>query len=110
MSNAFSFELPVGVVDAAGDLHRAGVMRVARAIDEVEALGDPRVRGNPAYLSVAVLSRVIERLGGIEPVPSSVLERLLIVDFLYLQELYEDINGGVNKSVGPCPRCGWEDA
>ena len=52
-----------GYVDAAGMVHRDGVMRLATARDEIMPLRDPRVRENPSYLTVLLLSRVVTRLG-----------------------------------------------
>ena len=40
----FSFNLPKGLIDADGDLHQRGVMRMATARDEIEPLRDPRVK------------------------------------------------------------------
>ena len=60
----FSFILPRGYVDRSGRLHRDGVMRLATARDELVPLRDDRVRENPAYLTVVLLSRV--RLPAVE--------------------------------------------
>jgi hypothetical protein len=38
-------------------------MRLATAMDEIEAVNDPRVQANEAYLPVVLLSRVVLRLG-----------------------------------------------
>ena len=62
-----SFTLPRGYVDEGGVLHREGVMRLARAADEILPLTDPRVEKNPAYLLVLLLSRVIVKLGPTVP-------------------------------------------
>ena len=50
------FELPKGYVDAEGNLHRDGVMRLATAADEIYPLKDPRVQNWPAYLIVILLA------------------------------------------------------
>lgn len=50
LKTEFEFRLPRGYIDAAGDLHTDGVMRLATAGDELLPLKDPRVRQNPAYL------------------------------------------------------------
>lgn len=63
----YEFTLPLGYVDAEGNLHRDGLMRLATAADEILPLRDPRVQTNAAYLSVILLSRVITRLGSISP-------------------------------------------
>ena len=59
----YEFRLPIGYVDAEGELHRDGVMRLATAADEIHPLRDPRVRRNEAYLTVIVLSDVLWTLG-----------------------------------------------
>ncbi|MEN9938474.1 MAG: hypothetical protein RLZZ387_5053 [Chloroflexota bacterium] len=103
----FGFSLPLGYVDERGVVHREGVMRRATALDEVEPLGDPRVRGNEAYLAILLLSRVLVRLGGIGPVPPSVVGQLFAPDFTYLQQLYVQINSPEPQIVETaCPSCG----
>ena len=44
----YEFELPKGYIDAKGDLHRKGVMRLATAADEILPLKDMRVQNLPA--------------------------------------------------------------
>lgn len=61
----YEFTLPRGYMDRQGILHREGVMRLATAADEILPLKDSRVQQNPGYLSVILLSRVIERLGSL---------------------------------------------
>ena len=103
----FAFTLPCGYVDEQGNLHRQGVMRRATALDEVEPLRDPRVRGNEAYLSILLLSRVVVELGAISPVPPAAIERLFATDFTYLQNLYERVNQADAGLVETeCPTCG----
>jgi hypothetical protein len=58
-----AFTLPQGYADAAGNIHRDGVMRLATARDEIEPLRDASVRSNGAYLSVLLLARTVTRLG-----------------------------------------------
>ncbi|HEX9668970.1 MAG TPA: phage tail assembly protein [Thermoanaerobaculia bacterium] len=100
------FTLPLGYVDAEGNLHRDGVMRLATAGDEILPLKDPRVRSNEAYLVVILLSRVITRLGALAQVNPKVVEGLYAADLAYLQELYNRINGNGRAAVpAVCPRC-----
>ena len=47
LQTEFPFTLPRGFVDAEGDVHREGVMRLATANDEVAPLKDPRVQRQP---------------------------------------------------------------
>ena len=69
----FPFELPKGYVDAAGDLHRTGTMRLATAADEIYPLKDPRVQNWPAYLIIILLARVVTRLGTLPDVNPGVI-------------------------------------
>jgi hypothetical protein len=73
-------------------LHRNGVMRLATAADEILPLRDPRVQQNPAYLSIAVLARVITRLGSMTELDTGTVEGLFATDLDFLQQLYERIN------------------
>lgn len=87
------FTLPKGYLDAEGTLHREGVMRLATAADEILPLKDPRVQGNPSYLTIIVLARVVTRLGTLSDVNTKVVEGLFASDLNYLQALYERLNG-----------------
>jgi hypothetical protein len=101
------FELPKGYVDGDGDLHRAGVMRLATAADEIYPLRDPRVQNWPAYLIVLLLSRVVTRLGRLPEVTPAVIEGLFSEDLAHLQDLYNRINGLAPRTVlTSCPHCG----
>ncbi len=105
LQTEYEFTLPLGFVDEAGTLHRDGVMRLATALDEVEAMRDPRVRANDGYLSVLLLSRVLARLGTIEPVPAERVERLFSADFAYLQDLFVRLNDAGSVAETECPAC-----
>lgn len=86
------FSLPKGYVDAAGNLHRKGVMRLATAADEILPLRDPRVQQNEAYLTVIVLARVVVKLGTLTDIDTGVVEGLYASDLAYLQRLYDELN------------------
>ena len=88
----FNFTLPKGYLDGEGNLHRKGVMRLAKAMDEIAPLKDPRVKSNPAYATVLILSRVVVRLGALESVSPRVIETLYAADLNYLYDLYRQIN------------------
>ena len=103
----YEFTLPCGFVDEAGTLHRDGVIRLSTALDELEALKDPRVKANDSYLSVVLLSRVIVRLGAIPGLAPEHVERLFSADFAYLQELFVRLNdAGAGVAETQCPECG----
>ena len=88
----FEFTLPKGYLDADGNLHRIGMMRLARAIDEITPMRDPRVKSNPAYSTVIILARVITRLGALEEVTPAIIENLFTCDLNYLYQLYRQLN------------------
>jgi hypothetical protein len=106
LQTEFPFTLPRGYVDAQGDLHKDGTMRLATAFDEIAPLKDPRVLNNPGYLLVILLSRVITRLGTVEHINPKVIEGLFAADLAYLQDLYARVNGtGHNRVRTQCPHC-----
>jgi len=107
LQTEFEFTLPRGYIDAHGNLHRRGLMRLATALDEIEPLQDARVRTNEAYLSVVLLSRVITRLGDIRSISTTVIEGLFSADLAYLQHLYIQVNDqGTSLVETQCPTCG----
>jgi len=100
------FTLPMGFADEAGTLHRQGTMRLATAADEILPMKDPRVQQNPAYLSVILLARVINRLGDLKTVNTKTVEGLFAADLAYLQDMYNRINqSGTNAIQTSCPKC-----
>jgi hypothetical protein len=102
----FSFTLPRGYVDAAGVVHRDGVMRLATARDELVPLRDDRVRENPAYLTVVLLARVVMRIGTVADVHVGTLENLFAADLAFLQDLYRQVNAeGHTRATVACPAC-----
>jgi len=82
-------------------------MRLATAADEILPLKDPRVKSNPAYLTVILLSRVITKLGSLENINPALIENLFASDLAYLQGLYAKINeNAANEIQAVCPECG----
>lgn len=107
LQTEFEFTLPRGYVDAHGNLHRTGLMRLATALDEIEPLQDPRVQANEAYLTILLLSRVITRLGELQQINPAIIEGLFTSDVAYLQALYIRVNEtGANQVETQCPGCG----
>jgi len=109
MQTEFAFQLPRGYADAAGEVHRDGVMRLATARDEIEPLREVEVRQNPAYLTVALLARTVTRIGTVTEITPELVEGLYAADFDHLQRLYERINTD-EEAVGvvACPSCAHE--
>ncbi|MFN8499777.1 MAG: phage tail assembly protein [Anaerolineae bacterium] len=106
LQTEFEFDLPRGYVDTNGGLHRHGKMRLATAMDEIAPLRDPRVKSNPAYLSVLILSRVVTELGELGEVNTHTIENLFAADLAYLQDLYRRVNSdGAAELTVTCPEC-----
>ncbi|MFF3006225.1 hypothetical protein ACFVTF_25845 [Kitasatospora sp. NPDC057940] len=102
----FEFELPRGYLDDEGVLHRHGAMRLATARDELMPQIDLRVKENPAYLSVVLLSHVITRLGTVTDVHAGVVEQMYATDVAFLQDFYQRINSeGHTRAAVTCPHC-----
>ncbi len=109
LQTEFEFTLPRGYVDRDGNVHRHGVMRLATAMDEITPLRDLRVRSNQAYLVIALLSRVIVKLGNLPQVTTSTIEGLFAADLAYLQAFYRQINEqGTSRLTLRCPDCNAE--
>jgi hypothetical protein len=106
LQTEFEFTLPKGYIDAEGNLHRKGIMRLATAMDEIAPLREARVKNNQAYLTVAILARVVTRLGGIQEVTPEIIEALFTADVAYLQDFYRQINSdGAGQLTITCPEC-----
>ena len=106
LQTEFLFTLPRGFLDAEGNLHREGVMRLATAFDEIAPMKDPRVQSNPGYLVIILLSRVVTRLGTLEHLNPKVIEGLFAGDMAFLQDLYRRVNEhGHNRVSVSCPHC-----
>ncbi|MDQ4075382.1 MAG: phage tail assembly protein [Chloroflexota bacterium] len=106
LQTEFEFTLPMGYVDAEGNVHREGTMRLATAIDEIAPMRDPRVKANEAYLTIILLSRVVDSLGTLRDVNPHVIENLFAADFAYLQDFYRRINENGQATIDvSCPQC-----
>jgi hypothetical protein len=70
-------------------------MRLATGRDELEPLRDPFVKGpDDPRLTMLVLARVVQRLGGIEHVTLNEIESLFAADLAFLQDFYSVVNFG----------------
>ncbi len=107
LQTSYPFVLPRGYVDAAGTLHKEGRMRLATARDELRPQIDMRVKENPGYLSVVLLSQVITQLGSVAEVHVGVVEQMYATDIAFLQDFYRRINSEGHTRAGvSCPSCG----
>lgn len=103
----FFFTLPKGYVDRDGNVHKDGIMRLSNARDEILPLNDQRVKQNPAYMTVVLLSRVVTCLGTITEIDTKIIEGLYSIDMVFLLNMYHKINT-MDKPLykGICPHCG----
>ena len=109
LQTEFNFVLPRGYLDGNGTLHREGTMRLARARDEIYPQSDAKVRENPSYLTVILLTRTITKLGTLPEVDQWVVESLFASDLAFLQDLYRRINQeGHSQAAVTCPHCSTE--
>lgn len=97
----YTFTLPVGLVSPDGRAFQQGGMRLATALDEIEPMGDPRVRANEAYYGLLVLARVITWLGPYRTVTPELVSSLAALDFSYLQQVYGSLNSAGARMPQP---------
>ena len=91
----YEFTLPRGYVDAAGSVHKKGVMRLATARDELEPLRHPTVSGpDDPRLTLMILARVVTKLGDVPMITVNEIEGLFAADLAFLQDFYGVINFG----------------
>lgn len=100
------FILPRGYVDAHGNVHRHGRMRLATLLDEIAPQNHPAVQENEAYMVVLLMARVITQLGQLTAVTPQVVEGLFTADIAYLEDLYLRLNSAERLVMGTaCPHC-----
>ncbi len=105
MQDSYNFFLPLGA-EINGKLCRNGKMHLATALDELEIQNHDDVAMNTRYRDILLLSKVIDNLEEISPVTPEILEELFETDFLYLQLLYQNINGDMEMRFSTeCPVC-----
>ncbi|MBH8575152.1 phage tail assembly protein [Nostocaceae cyanobacterium CENA369] len=106
INTEFDFILPRGLVDAEGNIHRQGVMRLATAKDEIYLQKNRAALDNSAYGVIVMLSRVIVRLGNLSEITTDLLENLFSRDLAYLREFYNRINQQGDAYIPvQCPQC-----
>jgi hypothetical protein len=96
-------------VDEVGQVHREGQMRLATAVDEIEAVEHPQVQAKESYLPLILLSRVVVQLGALGEITPTIMGGLFASDLAYLQDLYLRLNSSEPVTVGAvCPYCNRE--
>lgn len=106
MQTEFEFTLPRGYIDEAGVLHKQGRMRLATAVDEIEAVEHPQVLEKESYLPIYLLGRVVTQLGTLPAVTPQVIAHLFAADLAYLQDMYLRLNSSNEIVINAvCPHC-----
>lgn len=109
LQTEYEFNLPKGYIDEAGVIHKNGIMRLATAMDEIQASNHPKVKACPEYMPVIVLSKVVRRLGTLTVVTPQIIEGLFSADMNYLQNMYQTVNDIDGPQIHvTCPHCGKE--
>jgi len=90
MEEGFEFKLLKGLLDANRELHRQGKMRLLTAKDEliVQELSSQNPNTDLVFL---LLAQAIAQLGNLTKVTTYQLEQLFLPDFIYLQNLFTNL-------------------
>jgi hypothetical protein len=105
-SEAVEFYLPLGLLWE-GKEYRKGHMHLATTLDELTVQKTDDVAMNTRYRDVLLLAQVVDDLEGIKPVTAEMIENLFEADFLFLQLLYQELNGETGSRItAACPECG----
>jgi hypothetical protein len=101
----FEFELPIGYLDADGQLHRAAVLRKMTGRDEA-VLADKKNRNSGARMITELLGNCLLRLGSMERPGSKVAQALYSADrHFLLVKLREITFGSEMQGTYSCPTC-----
>jgi hypothetical protein len=104
------FYLPLGL-PWEGKVYRKGHIHLATTLDELDIQNADDVGMNTRYRDIMLFSRVIDDFDMLRPVTVEMIENLFEADFLYLQLLYKELNGGADyKILTTCPNCGHQEA
>ena len=90
--NTYPFTLPKGIIDSQGIKHDRGLMRMTTGIDELCWQQDFHTQENKAYGIAILLSRTVMAIGEITTIDKNTIENLLLNDFRYLVDFYNQIN------------------
>ncbi|MCR5254011.1 MAG: hypothetical protein K6C98_09915 [Treponema sp.] len=107
MSEQITFYLPLGL-EVDGKTHRAGKMHLTTTIDELNIQENEDVSFNSRYRDILLLASVIDEIGEITNVTKETIMELYEADFLYLQLLYNQVNGNTSPAITRCETCGTE--
>jgi len=101
----FEFTLPVGYIDADGQLHRAASLRKMTGRDEA-ILADKKNRHNGARMITELLGSCLLRLGSLERPGAKIAQSLFSADRHYLLVKLREITFGSEMQASySCPTC-----
>lgn len=84
----------------------SGEMRLAKVKDFIDAQRDSRIKTNPGYLYIILLTRVIKKIGTEKAINSAVIGKLCPEDFSFLIDFFNEINHGLIKRIPVECSCG----
>ena len=90
MTDEFDFKLPKGLIDANGELHAQGKMRLLTAQDEL-IVQELASRDRNTDIVFLLLAQAIAKLGNLHQVTAQQLEQLFLPDFVCLQDLFRQL-------------------
>jgi hypothetical protein len=103
---AYEFELPIGVRDQDGRLHRSGTLRKMTGRDEA-ILADPQNQRNGGRLVTELLASCVLTIGELPHVGAPVIAAMYSADRNYLLlKLREVTFGPTLQASYKCPSCG----
>ncbi len=107
MSQQINFCLPLGI-EKDGKLLKHGKMHLTTTMDELKVQTSEDTELNPRYRDILLLASVIDEIEDITDVDKDVILDLYEADFLYLQLLYNQVNGTSEPITTKCQNCGYE--
>ena len=107
MSEQITFYLPLGL-EINEKTYRTGKMHLTTTIDELNVQENEEITFNSRFRDILLLASVIDEIGDIKEVTKETIMELYEVDFLYLQLLYNQVNGKSKASYAKCTGCGTE--
>lgn len=97
IKSIFNFTLPESLEH--GNIKKTyGTMRLTKVKDIIDVFHDMRVKKNPSYFYVILLSKVVKNLGDNKLINSKVIENLTPLNFAFLVDFFNQINHNLSTS------------
>lgn len=107
MENQVTFYLPIGL-EYEGKICKTGKMHLTTTLDELNVQAYEDTELNSRYRDILLLASVIDEIGDITNITKETIMDLYEADFLYLQLLYNQLNGDTKQITTNCSNCGTE--